>query len=391
MAKPENQIVRLASEHVFNLFRQEEASTAAAFHGFKHSRDVVSAAKEIAKGSDLDAEDTRIVLLAAWFVDAAYAVAPGGPSRNGVELARDFLQRNRQPESVIQEVIACIEAAPSPAQGELRHEVLHDALHAPLAGKDFIRKADLYRLDQDRRMGKSFTDVEWTERSIEFIEAHPYRTQYAHLEFERGREANLVRLHKRLRKQQQKTALEKSGEAMKRAKGASKTVEDIFYFLTKISVQLTIVADRRTATMIHVNALMISAVVTLLVRKLETNRYLLAPTLVLLAVNVIVIFIAVLSMRHGRRRRAQAGSLAQSNLAAAIFNFDGDISLDQYREAMNVLATDDASLQRTMVEQLHAGRAVLNERTLGLRATYDAFIYGLAFSLAVFAFVLIRR
>src|SRR5215470_16694726 len=108
MAKPENQIVRLASDHVFSLFRQPDASSAASFRGFKHSRDVVSAAKEIAKGSDLDAEDTRTVVLAAWFVDAAYAVAPDGERRNGTELARDFLLRNGQPESLVNEVIECI-------------------------------------------------------------------------------------------------------------------------------------------------------------------------------------------------------------------------------------------------------------------------------------------
>ena len=240
-------------------------------------------------------------------------------------------------------------------------------------------------------MGKSFTDIEWTERSIEFIEAHPYRTQYAQLEFERGRGANLVRLHKRLRKQQQKSALQKAGEASKIAKGASKTVEDVFYFLNKLTVQLTIVADRRTATMIHVNALMISAVLTLLVRKLDTNRYLLAPTLVLLAVNVIVIFIAVWSMRQRQRDGAEAPSRPQGSQTAAIFAFDADVSLDQYQQAMDTLAEDSATLKKTMVEQLYAGRAILNQRTRALRTTYDAFIYGLAFSLAVFAFVLIRR
>jgi Family of unknown function (DUF5706) len=95
-------------------------------------------------------------------------------------------------------------------------------------------------------------------------------------------------------------------------------------------------------------------------------------------------------MRHRERASANAPSRPTSQ-GAAIFAFDADVSLEQYEEAMNVLATDGATLQKTMIEQLHAGRAILNQRTRGLRATYDAFIYGLAFSLAVFAFVLIRR
>lgn len=387
MAKPENEIVRRASEHVFNLFREPEASGAIAFRGFKHSRDVVSASKEIAKGSGLDADDARIVVLAAWFVDAAYAVATDGQRRDGVELARDFLVRNRQPAQLVEAVTACIEAAPSPSHDHPLHEVLHDALLSPLASKDFIRKAELHRLEQDRLTGKSFSDVEWTERCIAFIESHPYRTRYAQVEFDRGREANLMKLHKRLRKQQEKTALQKLDE-VKHAKGAGKTVENVFYFVTKMTVQLMILADRRTATMIHVNALMISAVVTLLVRKLDTQRYLLAPTLVLLAVNLVVIFVAVWSMRHGRLGRVQGSPRPEGSV---VFTLDADVSLDQYREAMNLIALDGPTLQKTMVDQLYMGRTTLNQRTRGLRLTYDAFIYGLAFSLAVFAFVLIRR
>jgi len=385
MGKKDKEIVRQAAEHVFDLFRTASPGNALVFHCFKRSRDVVAACKEIAKESRLDDEDTRIVLLAAWFHDVAYAVAPDGDRKKGIELARAFLTDRNQPQELIDSVAACIESAQAPAQDHPLHEVVHDALLSPLADKDFIRQADLFRLEQERRTGKRFTDVEWTEQCIEFVEQHRYRTRHAQIECDQRREANLIRLYKLLRKQQDEAAAQKAEEA-KVAKGAGKTVESVFYFLTKMTVQLMVLADRRTSTMIHVNAIMISAVVALLLRKIEEQRYLLAPTLVLLAVNLVVIFIAIYSMRL-ERPQVPGGA----GRGATVFTFDAGVSMQQYEEAMGLLAGDGATMQKTMIEQLYASRKVLNRRAQALKVTYDVFIYGLALSLGVFAFVLIRR
>ena len=51
------------------------------------------------------------------------------------------------------------------------------------------------------------------------------------------------------------------------AKGAGKTVESVFYFITKMTLQVTTLADRRTATMIHGLALSLAAFAFVLVRQ----------------------------------------------------------------------------------------------------------------------------
>ncbi|HYY53608.1 MAG TPA: Pycsar system effector family protein, partial [Myxococcales bacterium] len=354
------------------------------FHCFKRSRDVVAACKEIAKQSRLDDDEVRIVLLAAWFHDAAYAVAPDGDRKKSIELARAFLTDRNQPEELIESVATCIASAQAPAQDHPLHEVLHDALLSPLADKDFVPQADLFRLEQERRTGKRFTDVDWTQQCIEFVEHHRYRTRYAHVEYDQRREANLMKLYKLLRKQQEEAAEQKAEEA-KAAKGAGKTVESVFYFLTKMTVQVMTLADRRTSTMIHVNAIMISAVVALLLRRIEEQRYLLAPTLVLLAVNLVVIFIAVYSMRFERPAPLRSGP------GATVFGFDPRTSMQQYEEGMGMLVADGPTMQKAMIEHLYVIRKMLNRRGQALKITYDVFIFGLALSLGVFAFVLIRR
>ncbi|HYV65901.1 MAG TPA: Pycsar system effector family protein [Myxococcales bacterium] len=384
--KHDKRIVKLAAEHVFDLFRQANADQTLVFHGFKRSRDAAAAAKEIAKGSKLEGADVTTVMLAAWFHDAGHAVAKDGKRGDAVELARAFLAEQGASRELADSVASAIESAWDPAQEDPLHEVLHDALLAPLSDKDFLEQAHLFRLERERRTGKRLSDVEWTKRCIAYVEAHGYRTRYAQLEYDRGREANLMRLHKLLRKQEAETAEQKADEA-KVAKGAGKTVENVFYFLTKMTVQVMQLADRRTSTMIHVNAIMISAVVALLLRKIETQRYLLAPTLVLLAVNLVVIVVAVYSMRLQPRRPEPFGA----GQGQSVFAFDSSVSLQQYQESMSELALDGPRLQKAMVDQLYVSRIVLNERARALRLTYDVFIYGLALALAVFAFVLIRR
>ena len=76
---------------------------------------------------------------------------------------------------------------------------------------------------------------------------------------------------------------------------------------------------------------------------------------------------------------------------ATVFTFDAGVSMQQYEDAMGLLAADGATMQKTMIEQLFVSRKVLNRRAQALKVTYDVFIFGLALSLGVFAFVLIRR
>src|SRR4029077_16064694 len=133
-------------------------------------------------------------------------------------------------------------------------EVLHDALLVPTAGKDYLRELRLLRLENERRGGARLSDVDWTERCIKFVEEHPFRTRYAQLEYNRGRAENLVRLHALLREQREEAAGERP-QADKAEKGVGKTVEDLYNDVTKNQLKILNVADRRTATMVHVNAI----------------------------------------------------------------------------------------------------------------------------------------
>src|SRR5712671_3940256 len=297
MGKGNSEIVQLAGQHMFELFRKVNTYSPLIDHGFKRSRELVDVCKEIAKGCKLNGEDGQILLLSAWFHDAGYAVAKDGGREKSIELARAFLAQKGQPEGLADAVAACLEVVDDEyAHAGLTDEVLHDALLAPLASKNHVEEAELLRLEEERRTGRSYSDVEWTQGRIDYLHGHAYRTRWAQLEYNGQRAKNLVRLHKLLRRQMEDLA---AGGA-KIASRPARTTERLFGELTRNQLKLLSIADRRTSTMIHVNAIMISLLVGLVLRKIEEYRDLLVPSVVLLCVNMAVVLLSILSLRAGR-------------------------------------------------------------------------------------------
>jgi len=169
-------------------------------------------------------------------------------------------------------------------------------------------------------------------------------------------------------------------------------VEGVFSDLTRNLLRLLSIADRRTSTMIHVNAIMISLVVGLVLRKLEERSILLAPTVLLLCVNLAVIVLSILSMRAGRRklRHFPRDELAAHDANLLVMTNEVNVSLHEYLERMGELTAEPRTLQRSMLEYVYFLRKLLIHRRRSLQLTYNIFIYGLAASLLCFMIAIFR-
>jgi len=392
LSKHDPPIVRLAAQHVFEIFQSAGADTPLVFHNFARTRELVASCRDIAKGSKLEDGDLTVVLLAAWFHDAGYAAARDGDRPKSAELARSFLASQKQPQGLADAVARCIEASDDGAAGNLVNDVLYDALLVPTATKGYLSEMEQVRLERERRNGEPKTDVEWTQTCIAFLESHPFRTRYAQLEYHERRATNLVALHKLLRKQIEEAARQVA-EQTKASKGLSRTVEDIFDSLTRNGMRAFAIAERRTATMIQVNGIMISLIVALLPRHVETHRELIAPTLLLLAVNVSTILVSIYSMRVGRKGMQRVwgadAPVYERNLLS-LFN-QTPLSLDDFIVGMNRLAADPAALKQALLEELYFQRQLMLMRRKMLVISYDVFIIGLAIALLAFGVALFRR
>ena len=390
MGKHDNDIVRDAGAHVFAIFREAARDGRLLYHGYDRSRELAAATREIARGCDLDEEHTRVATLAAWFYDSGYTVGPQTNRADSVAVMRKFLESRNEPADLADAVEACMLRATDHAHDSPAEEVLHDALLVPMAGKSYLRKLRLLRLEKERRGDAPMTDVEWTESCIRYVDQNPFRTRYAQVEYNSGRAENVVRLHNLLNEQRQELAEQRADEE-KATKGLGKTVEGLYNQLTKNQLQVLNLSDRRTATMVHVNAIMISLIAGLLLRHLETHRTLLWPTMVLLAVNLVVIFISIASMRVGRLSmgvRADEFAAYNQNLLTLVNS--AALTREQYATRIDELARDTSALRKTMTEALWFSRRMITWRGKMLRVTYDVFIVGLLVSLVAFAIAIIR-
>src|SRR2546422_846786 len=104
MGKHDNDIVQKASEHVFELFRSAKPEVPLVYHGFRRTRELVDACKDVAKGCKLADGDVDVVLLAAWFHDAGYAAGFDADRRRSVEICREFLVRHEGRKSLADRV-----------------------------------------------------------------------------------------------------------------------------------------------------------------------------------------------------------------------------------------------------------------------------------------------
>jgi Family of unknown function (DUF5706) len=390
MGKRDDDIVRSAGDQVFELLRDSAREGALVFHSYDRARERARGCREIGKSSSLEDGEMRIALLAAWFHDAGYAAGPHGNGVESAAIARRFLTAKGAPAELVDSVVACMRAAADGVLENPAHEVLHDALLVPTAGKDYLSQARLLRLEKERRGEPAVSDVEWIESCVRFVEQHPFRTRYAQLEYNRGRAANLVLLHDLLREQREEAA-DQRAQAEKAEKAFSNTVEDLYTDISKNQMKLLSIADRRTATMVHVNSIMISLVVALLVRHVDVNPRLLLPTTILLAVNLVVVLICILSMRTPRSARSvlrglddRAAAAHDENLLLLVNGMP--MTQDEYYGQMEGLARDLPALRKARIDATYFLRRTLNWRGRMLRLTYDVFIVGLF--IAVFAFVI---
>ena len=399
-----NNHVRGAREHVFTLFRNAAERGALEYHHFARTLEIVDACKEISKGNKVDDEARQVAVLCAWFYDSCYSTGCDDHAKS-VELCLQFLEQRHAPQPSPEQVVACfrgvdsvdgVEASvpdgPDAASVEdvTVSDLVHDARLAILARKDYVERIELLRFELQRRSGRTFSEVEWTQHCIAFFGAHPYRTRFAQAAYGSGRAANLARLQKLLRKQLRDVEQERVDDEKSVAKQVGKSADNLFYHFTRVQLGLIGLADRRTSTMIHVNAIMISIVVALLARRIQTDRDLLVPAVFLLIVNLAVVFLSIGSLRAGKMRLSAEQANALDRNPISFFN-DASLSLGEYTERMNEVVADAPLFQRKVMEHLYFVREVLKERGNSLRLTYRVFLYGITLATLGFVVVLAGR
>lgn len=409
MRVEQNTILESTELYVKEFF-ERYISNKYAFHDIQHTRNVVSAVREIAaQYEDISEKEIELLELAAWFHDMGYDKGPKDHEQRSILYAKKFLESNNYPTEDIEIIIGCITATKYPQQpNSFLEEILGDADLSHLGKNIYWDRCGKVRQEMALVGDVIMNELEWLDFEIKFLNGHKYHSEAARLLYEKEKQKHIKQLVKQkarlnptsltaeevgiLTKKKEKKKKEKSNKKLKSHKQEIKQlrlgrgVETMYRTTYRTHVNLSSIADNKANIMLSINAIIISITVSTLVPNFDTNPKLIIPTIILLGVCLTAIVFATLStmpkITEGKFTREDIEK-KRSNLL--FFGNFYNMKLDDFHWGMMEMIKDSDFLYSSMTRDLYYLGIVLAKKYKYLRTCYRIFMFGLIAAVLAFA------
>lgn len=380
------------------------------YHNIHHTREVVSAVITISGYYRLSEEERFPIEAAAWFHDLAYTfTGPENHERLSAGMAREYLVEKGVPEEIIAEVEGCILATKVPQQANsLKEKIMADADLFHLGKYSFQEKSDLLRQETELLTGVALSGTEWRANTLQFMEGHSYFTEFARQELEPNKQGFYKTLKEKQEKKMAKkakaadtaglpiTTLEEEKEKPEKKKKKedddkpSRGIETLFRLTSRNHMELSALADNKAGIMISVNSIIISVVLTVLLRKLDDQPYLVIPTVLMIVVNISTIIFAILATRP----KIIADNFTEEDVKnrkinMLFFGHFSKMSLEGYQRGIMQMLKEKDYLYESLTKDIYYLGVVLNKKYKYLRISYTIFMYGLIASVLAFGLAML--
>ncbi len=387
------------------------------YHNKVHTENVVAAVTKIGNHYQLNEHDFFVVTEAAWFHDMGYYLGePLGHERHGAQMAEGFLKENGVDEATIEQVKACIMATQMPQRPtNLLEQIVCDADLFHLGTDNFPELNKQMRKEAEEKKSKDIDKKDWRRGTIQLLQSHHFHTDYSRLLLDQKKQENLDSL---LKKQKETgnpetkkqvapisdyvitplaSALadtDEHGDAksqkQKKADRPTRGIETMFRVASANHQRLSDMADSKANIMISVNSIILSVVLGLMARRLETNSNLLIPTLLLLSGSVAAVVFSVLATRP----KIPGGSFSEEQLQRKSVNllFFGNfykMDFDHYYDGMQQVMKDAEFLYASLIRDIHSQGIVLGHKYKLLRISYTIFMFTLIIAVLAFGIAII--
>ncbi|MEH0154070.1 HD domain-containing protein [Limibacter armeniacum] len=165
------------------------------FHNWVHTNEVVRNVKTILRQQHIPESEAEPLIIAAWMHDIGFVVTYQQHEVVSCQLAERFLVLFDYPTHKLELVLTCIRATQIPQKPE--HplaEILCDADLFHLGTADFTHRNALLRQEWEKELGKSFSEDEWQELNLIFLQQHQYFTAYGKDCLQEGKQQNIYKL-----------------------------------------------------------------------------------------------------------------------------------------------------------------------------------------------------
>ena len=164
-----------------------------------------------------------------------------------------------------------------------------------------------------------------------------------------------------------------------------KGIETMFRVAAGNNQRLSNMADNKAHILITVNAIILSAVISLILRKLAEQPYLIWPAFMQVGVSLFAMFFAIMATRpHIFSGRFTNKQLENNETNLLFFGNFFKVKKEDYRAAMVELMEDKDKLYSNLIYDVHGQGVALARKYRLLRTAYSVFIYGLAITMLAF-------
>jgi predicted metal-dependent HD superfamily phosphohydrolase len=397
-----NIILEQTQQYVRNFF-STHVDEKIVYHDSTHTEQVVRAVRMIAQHYQLSERDFFIVNVAAWFHDSGYFKGGAfGHEGRGAEMASAFLAGTGVDEEAIQAIRGCILATQIPQKpSNLLEDIVCDGDLFHLGTDDFPARNKLMRKEMEASQGKKINKDEWRRSTIRLMETHHYHTDYCRLLLNEKKQENLDRLREKegippitdaitalLRQHDQDDEINgepEEKEKKKKKKDPGRGIDTVFRITSNNNQKLSSQADSKAHIMIQVNSIIISVLLSLLLRKIEDHTNLAIPATILLVVNLVTIIFSILATRpHIPPGTFSKQDLDEKKVNLLFFGNFYKMSLQEYAGGMLQMMDDRDFLYGSLIRDVYFQGIALGNKYRWLRLSYNTFMYGLIVSVLAF-------
>ena len=397
----DNNLYKKIENYVTGLY-QTLQDDALVFHNLKHTQNVVDRTKEIAGHYNINEKEMLILYTASWFHDTGYLFTePSKHEAMSVEVMKKFMLDHTNDTELINGIDQCIMATKSPRNPTtLLQQIICDADTYNLGTKEFKETNKRVLKENKLKIGDVDKKVFYIN-TIKMLGEHQFYTTYCKDLLSVTKELNMKKLKKKLQEidvekiEKNKMSNPETGNPMlesladieKDKSGLmSKGIQTMLRLTSENHLKLSDMADHKANILISVNSIIISVILSVLLRKLSDAPYLTIPSIIFLIVAVTTIVISILATRP----KISGGTFTEQDIHDKKVNllFFGNFhraTFDQYNLAMRTMMRDTDYLYGSLIKDIYYLGTVLGRKYKLIRLAYNIFMVGIIVSVFAFA------
>ncbi len=371
------------------------------YHNLAHTQNVVTHAFEIAAHYEISEKEIAQLGVAAWFHDVGHLyTTPAEHEQKSVEMMKAFMENHHESADFVNEVADIIMATVSNNQpSSLLQQIIRDADSYHFGTKEFKDTNKQVKKEYEIR-GLPIGD--WDTQTLECLKQHRFFTSYCIEILDSGKEENMKKTEKRI----SKTKIEHPGDNIilkdmwdkdkKKMTSPSsfvtKGIQTSLRLTSENHLRLSDMADSKANILISVNAIIISVILSVLLRKIETEAHLAIPTFIFLGFSVATIIVSIMATRP----KVTQGRFSREDVLNKKTNllFFGNFfrqTLEDYRWAMGTMLSDAEYLYGSLVEDIYFLGVVLGRKYKLIRIAYNLFMVGIIVSVVAFVIAILTH